>query len=192
MPADNWLDETVPSRKKGKDRGRHARPAARSVLAEIPGRVWVFVGFAAVLLLVLCALWGIYLLRGRFSPQSPTPTAIIWTPTASRRPAATPSRTPAEPESEEPPDGATPTASTGIVIGGYVQIAGTGGDGLSLRSGPGANYARLAVASEGSVFIVVEGPTTAAGAPWWRIRDPENEEQVWWAIGNYLEPVDHP
>ena len=192
MPADNWLDETVRSPKRRKDRGRPAGPAARSGLAEIPGRVWIFAGLAAVVLFVLCAFWGLYLLRGRFSPQGPTPTAIIWTPTPSPAIVAPPSSTPAQSAADDAPAGATPTASSDVVIGGYVQIAGTGGDGLSLRSGPGGNYARLAVASEGSIFIVLEGPTTAGGAPWWRIRDPENEEQIWWAIGNYLEPVEHP
>jgi hypothetical protein len=48
------------------------------------------------------------------------------------------------------------------------------------------------VAAEGEVFIIVEGPQTAGGSPWWRIRDPENEERSWWAIGNYLQPVEHP
>jgi hypothetical protein len=50
----------------------------------------------------------------------------------------------------------------------------------------------MGVATEGEVFIVVEGPQTAGGSPWWRIRDPENEERFWWAIGNYLQPVEHP
>jgi uncharacterized protein YraI len=71
-------------------------------------------------------------------------------------------------------------------------VAGTGDYGLSLREGPGANYARVDVAAEGEVFIVVEGPQTAGGSPWWRIRAPENEERFWWAIGNYLQPIDHP
>jgi hypothetical protein len=48
------------------------------------------------------------------------------------------------------------------------------------------------VASEGEAFIVVEGPTTAGGSLWWKIRDPENEERVWWAVGNYLKPIEHP
>jgi hypothetical protein len=48
------------------------------------------------------------------------------------------------------------------------------------------------VASEGEVFIVVEGPTVAGDSPWWKIRDPEDEERVWWAVGNYLKPVEHP
>jgi hypothetical protein len=153
-------------------------------------RVWVFALLAAILLFALFGFWGLYLFRGRFGAPGPTPTAIIWTPTASPTPAAT-----ATPVPTETPDGAepgTPTPSADIIIGGYIQVTGTGGYGLSLREGPGANATRVDIAAEGEVFIVVEGPRTVAGSPWWRIRDPENEERVWWAIGNYLEPVEHP
>ncbi|MGD8996721.1 MAG: SH3 domain-containing protein [Anaerolineae bacterium] len=190
MPRDDWIDDTVPSRRADRE-GRRGPPAPSS-LAQIPARVWVFALFAAILLSALCGFWGLYLFRGRFAPQSPTPTAIIWTPTASPSPAATPSLTPTETTPvDELPD-PTPTTSPEIAIGHYVEIAGTDGYGLSLRSGPGANYARMDVASEGETFIVVEGPTTAGGSPWWKIRDPENEERAYWAIGNYLRPVDHP
>jgi hypothetical protein len=152
----------------------------------------VFAFIAAILLSALCGFWGLYLFRGRFGAESPTPTAIIWTPTPSPSPAATLWLTPTQTASADEPVDATPTPSAEIAIGNYVQIAGTEGYGLSLRSGPGENYARMDVASEGETFIVVEGPTTAGGSPWWKIRDPENEERAWWAIGNYLKPVEHP
>jgi hypothetical protein len=164
-----------------------------SNLAQIPARVWVFAFFAAILLFALCGFWGLYLFQGRFGAQSPTPTAIIWTPTPSPSPATTPSLAPpTETASGEEPADATPTPSAEIAIGNYVQISGTDGYGLSLRSGPGENSARMDVASEGEIFIVVEGPTIAGGSPWWKIRDLENEERAWWAIGNYLKPVAHP
>jgi hypothetical protein len=85
-----------------------------------------------------------------------------------------------------------PTPASDIAVGGYVQVAGTGGYGLSLREGPGANYARIDVAADGDIFVVVEGPQTTAGSPWWRIRDPDDDDRVFWAIGNYLEPVEQP
>jgi hypothetical protein len=190
MPSDNWSDETVPSRRA--DRGSRRRLAAPSSPAEIPARVYVFAFFAAILLFALCGLWALYIFRGRFAAQNPTPTAIIWTPTPSPSPAVSPSPEPTETSSSDESAGATPTASADIAIGHYVEIAGTGGYGLSLRSGPGLNYARMDVASEGETFIVVEGPTVAGGSPWWKIRDPEDEERVWWGVGNYLKPVEHP
>jgi hypothetical protein len=190
MPGDNWLDETVPSRRA--DRSSSRRAATTSSLAQIPARVWVFAFFAAILLFALCGLWALYLFRGRFAAQSPTPTAIIWTPTPSPSPPASPSPPPTESTSGDEPAGATPTASTDITIGRYVEIADTGGYGLSLRSGPGVDYARMDVASEGERFVVVEGPAVAGGTPWWKIRDPEDEQRVWWAAGNYLRPVENP
>jgi hypothetical protein len=190
MPSDNWTDKTAPSRRA--DRGTSRRPTISTNSAEIPARVWVFAFFAAILLLALCGLWALYLFRGRFAAQNPTPTAIIWTSTPSPSPVATPSPARTEsPSDDEPPD-STPTASADIGIGRYVEIVDTEGYGLSLRSGPGVNYARMDVASEGETFIVVEGPTVAGGSPWWKIRDPEDEERVWWGVGNYLKPVEHP
>ena len=160
--------------------------------SEIPPRVWAFAIVAAILLFALFGLWGLYLFPGRLGAQAPTPTAIIWTPTASPTPAASPTPTPTDPVPTEDAEGATPTAATDITIGGYVEVTGTGGYGLSLREGPGANAARADIAADGEVFIVVEGPQTVAGSPWWKIRDPENEARTWWAVGNYLHPIDHP
>jgi len=73
-----------------------------------------------------------------------------------------------------------------------VRVAGTEGSGLNLREGPGANYARMDVALEGEVFLVIDGPQASGDTEWWRIRDPDNERRDWWAAGNYLEPIEHP
>lgn len=190
MPSDDWMEETVRSSRV--DPERNAEKQDRPSLAEIPIRVWVFALIAGILLFALLSLWGLYLFRGSLGAASPTPTAIIWTATPSPTAAASPTPTPTEAPATEEPGDATPTPPADIAIGGYVEVSGTGDSGLSLREGPGANYARVDVASEGEVFTVVEGPETAAGSPWWRIRDPDNEERLWWAIGNYLQPVEHP
>ena len=169
---------------------RSSRGAGGPQWSDIPARVWIFAVIAGILLFALFGFWALYLFRGRFSAEGPTPTAIIWTPTPSPTALVTPSATDAEPQDDETGISATPTASTEIAIGGYVKVVGTGGYGLSLREGPGPDYTRLDIAAEGDVFVAVEGPHTAAGSPWWRIRDPEDEDKSWWAVGNYLEPVD--
>lgn len=189
MPSDNWMDETVPNRRA--DAGNIAADDNHSSDTRIPTRVWVFAFVAGGLLFALFTFWGLYLLQGRGgAAPGPTPTAVIWTATPSPIPAAT--LTPTEAPAQEEPSPTMPPPPGDILIGGYVEVSGTGGQGLSLRQGPGANYARMDVAAEGEVFVVVEGPQTAAGAPWWRIRDPENEERFWWAIGSYLNPVPRP
>jgi len=176
MSNGDWMDETVPSPRVEAENYVNSAPAA------IPTCAWVL-GFVAVLLaLLVCGLWGVYLLRGRLSTSGPTPTPIIWTPTPA------PSPTPLPTETGEP----TPTVSPDIAIGRYVRVTGTSGYGLSLRDGPGENYARMDVALEGEVFIVVDGPTVIAGSEWWKVRDLDEEEREWWAVGNFLEPVEHP
>jgi hypothetical protein len=185
MRDEDRMDGMGSSRRAGPDSGA-ARGGTRSGLAAIPAIVWVL-GFLVVLLVMaVCGLWALYLLRGQVTLTGPTPTPIVWTPTSASVPAA--SLTPPPTETAEP----TPTVSPDIAIGRYVRVMGTGGYGLSLRSGPGENYTRMDVALDGEVFVVVDGPAVAAGSEWWKVRDLENEEREWWAIGNFLEPVDHP
>lgn len=190
MPSDNWMEETVPTRRVDESRGQGGKDSPS--LSEIPLRVWIFAVIAGVLLFALLSFWGLHLLQGRLGAAVPTPTAIIWTATPAPTLMTSPTPTPTDTPPTDDPGEATPTAAPNIAIGNYVEVTGTGEYGLSLREGPGANYARMDVAAEGEVFIVVEGPQTAAGSPWWRIRDPENEERFWWAVGNYLQPVEHP
>ncbi len=174
MQNDGRMDDTVPTPR--------AEPGGRGNVAVIPAYTWVIGGVALLLTLTVCGLWGLYLLRGQLAAGGPTPTPIIWTPTTA------PSPTPLPTATEEP----TPTTSPDIALGRYVQVTDTGGYGLSLRDGPGENYARMDVALEGEIFIIVDGPTLSGGSKWWKIRDPDDELREWWAIGNFLEPVEHP
>jgi len=180
MRSDNWTEETIPSRRVGPGDGE-VGDDARSDQATVPIYVWVL-GFIVVLLvLMVCGLWALYLLRGQVAISGPTPTPIIWTPTSA------PSPTASSTETAEP----APTVSPDVAIGRYVRVAGTGGHGLNLRSGPGENYTRMDVALEGEIFIVVDGPAPSGDSEWWKVRDPESGEE-WWAIGNYLEPAENP
>ena len=185
MYGDNWSEETTPSRRVRVGEGQLGDDG-RSKPVAAPVHVW-FLGFVVVLLaLAVCGLWALYLLRGRLVSGGPTPTAIVWTPT----PAPTATATPLPPPTEV--SELFPTVSPGIAVGDYVRVTGTGGYGLNLRSGPGEDYARMDVALEGEILLVVDGPTVTGDSEWWKIRDQEDEEREWWAIANFLEPVDHP
>lgn len=138
------------------------------------------------LAMVVCGLWGTYLLRDQWAVVGPTPTPIIWTPTPGPTPVLAPTATITV--ATEP----TPTVSPDIAVGRYVQVTGTEGYGVSLREGPGANYTRVDVGLEGEVFLVVDGPEVAAGSTWWRVRDPDDPAREWWAIGNFLVPIEQP
>ncbi len=190
MRRSNPGDKTIPSRSIDRDERQNSpNPSGGS---KIPLRVWAFAVLAAVLLIGLFGFWGLYVLRGRSASAEPTATAIIWTPTPTQTPAIRPTYTLTSTPDTGASDSPTPTPSAAIGIGGYVKVTGTEGYGLSLREGPGPDYTRMDIAAEDEVFIVTEGPRMASGAPWWRIRDVDNEEREWWAVANYLEPVEEP
>src|SRR6185295_7335206 len=71
---------------------------------------------------------------------------------------------------------ATPTAAGDtITIGGYVQINGTEGDGLRIRSSPGLNSETVFRGEEAEVFVVKDGPQSADGYTWWYLVAPYDE-----------------
>jgi hypothetical protein len=180
MDDRSWKEDTVPSRRT--DPGYGGRETSSPGLSAIPARVWALGVLVALVALAAFGLWGLMFFGGRLSGEEPTPTPIIWT--AVPAPTATPLSTETAPP--------VPTTSPDIAIGRYVRVTGTGDVGLSLRAGPGSNYDRMDIASEGEVFIVIDGPKPSGGYDWWMVRDPDNAEREWWAAGNFLEPVEHP
>ncbi|MFO3796296.1 MAG: SH3 domain-containing protein [Anaerolineales bacterium] len=91
----------------------------------------------------------------------------------------------------------TPTASElpngqGIVIGAYVQITGTGGQGLRLRAAPGLDAALLFLGYDAEVYQVRDGPRQADGYTWWYLVAPYDEQRAGWAAADYLTLVAPP
>ena len=91
---------------------------------------------------------------------------------------------------------ATPTippAPAGfIVLGNYVQVVGTEGDGLRLRVGPGLQEPPNYLALENEVLVAQSGPTIADGFTWWFLVDPADDSRNGWAVENYLRVVNGP
>lgn len=91
----------------------------------------------------------------------------------------------------------TPTAThppsiEGIYVSGYVQITGTEGAGLRLRSGAGtANPPRL-LGMEDEVFQVKDGPQIADDFTWWYIEAPYDPDRSGWAASKFLKVVNQP
>ena len=186
MRRDTRLEDTIPNQRV-EDRRRGTRAGAVSSRKRSPILAWGIGFVTAAMMLLVCALWGLYLFRGGIATQAgPSPTPVILMASLAPSPVAT--RPPAPTE----PTAATPTISPDIVIGRYVQVTGTEGYGLSLRVGPGENYTRADVALDGDVFVVVEGPVHAGDSAWWKVRDREESDREWWAAGNFLEPIEHP
>lgn len=92
----------------------------------------------------------------------------------------------------------TPTATTpaggggSFAIGSSVQIAGTGGDGLRLRSEPGLQGQVLFLAFEGEIFTIEDGPRSSDGYEWFSLVAPYDPNVQGWAAANFLQSVPAP
>jgi hypothetical protein len=83
-------------------------------------------------------------------------------------------------------------APTGIAINNYVQITGTEGEGLRIRSEPGLNGNPEFLGYDSEVFIVKDGPRDADGFVWWYLVAPYDETRVGWAAADFLTYVPAP
>jgi len=111
--------------------------------------------------------------------EAPTQTPLA--PNATPTPAVSPTST-----QQEPPN------SADIVSGDYVQVSGTGGDGLRLHKEAGVSSGVQYIAIEAEVFVVKEGPVNNDGYTWWLLQDPYTDNAAGWGVGNYLVVVQNP
>ena len=82
-----------------------------------------------------------------------------------------------------------PTDQSGIGLGVFVQIQGTGQDGLRIRSGPGTDKATNFLGMDSEVFKVTDGPVQSDGFTWWFLVAPYDRNRNGWAASNYLTIV---
>jgi hypothetical protein len=80
----------------------------------------------------------------------------------------------------------------GISVGDYVQITGTEGQGLRLRSGPGTSNPPRFLGMEAEVFLVKDGPKQSDGFTWWFLEAPYDPDRSGWAASSYLVMVRNP
>ena len=85
----------------------------------------------------------------------------------------------------------TPSAPA-IHVGNFVQITGTQGEGLRIRSAPGVENNLLFIANEAEVFEVKDGPVLAGDYTWWYLVSPKDPSRYGWAAGNYLLITNQP
>jgi len=148
---------------------------------------WVIIGtlaFAGSLLLI--NLFVIGWTSPRFSPEvgfAPADLTMIPAPTHTPNVTAVPTNDPS----------ITPTlAANTIGISGYVQISGTGNDGLRIRSAPGLNTETVFRGEEAEVFVVKDGPQSADGYTWWYLVAPYDETRAGWAAADFLSFIPSP
>ncbi len=139
------------------------------------------IGIAGILSLLLVV--GLSLLAQRWASQQKTQPSAILTVI----PAPTVTSTPLFLSTPTPE--ITRVEINGISIGVFVQISGTGGDGLRLRSGPGKDFAPLFLGYESEVFEVTDGPKFSDGITWWYLVAPYDQTRSGWAASDYLKLV---
>jgi hypothetical protein len=86
----------------------------------------------------------------------------------------------------------TASAQGQIAVGGYVQITGTEGAGLRIRSAPGLNSDTVFRGEEAETFKVQEGPKDADGHTWWYLVAPYDQTRAGWAAADFLAVVPAP
>jgi hypothetical protein len=108
-----------------------------------------------------------------------TPTQVL--PTATPMPTSTLAPTP------------LPTPEPGnLAIGAYVEIKGTGQDGLRLRMEPGLASKVRFIGQESEVFRVEDGLVDLDGYSWWYLVAPFDESRNGWAVSNFLVIIQNP
>jgi hypothetical protein len=147
--------------------------------------IWVILGGILVAgMLIFLVATALFLLPDE-RPQGLEPGSRMTT-----IPADVPTRTPTAPA--ESPTPTPPAAVDGIFVGGYVQIADTGGQGLRLRSGPGTENPPRFLGMESEVFLVKDGPEESDGFTWWYLEAPYDPGRSGWAASAYLAVVESP
>lgn len=153
---------------------------------------WVLVGAAAVALILLClVIFSLWLLRPGSLPAPPGSAVLHVIPYLS--PTAVPATATSSPLETAPGGDIPPSPPSGeIASGAYVQVTGTGGDGLRLRDEPGLEGEIQLLGLESEVFLVKDGPMLADGYTWWLLTAPYDESVQGWAVSNYLQVVQSP
>lgn len=134
------------------------------------------------LLLFGAFLFSMQLLRPQL-PQPSVGTAMLMIIEAST---STPTPLPATPTNTPAPNLQAEVSGLPIEIGSYVQVSGTGIDGLRMRVSPGLASEVRFVAIEAEVFQVLDGPRDIDGYVWWYLQAPYDEDVNGWAVAQYL------
>jgi hypothetical protein len=140
-----------------------------------------------VFTILLGVLWSARAQNIRLAPSTALLSVIDLPTSTPPIPVATPTPTQA-PTSEQQ----EPLPMGVIKIGDYVQVTGTGGDGLRLHETAGVTGKVNYVAIDTEVFKVKDGPIDADGYIWWELQDPYTDNVVGWGVTNYLAVFQNP
>jgi uncharacterized protein YgiM (DUF1202 family) len=63
-----------------------------------------------------------------------------------------------------------------MVVGAHMRVQTAKGEFLNLREGAGKQFAVITMLKDGAHVTLLEGPTTADGYRWWRVRTSARRE----------------
>ncbi len=147
--------------------------------------IWTVLGavlFAGCLMVTMLVLIG-WTRPHQTGEQGFVPADLTVIPPSTLTPSPVPTAGPA----------GTPGATNGqIAVGTYVQITGTEGAGLRIRSAPGLNSDTVFRGEEAETFRVQDGPKEADGHTWWYLVAPYDQTRAGWAAADFLSAVPAP
>ena len=145
----------------------------------------VVTGIIILIGLILVSLIIIYLGRNLEASSAITPAVTV---------IAAPTFTPTYTQPTLLPS-VTPTSifflPEGVIgKGAYVQVTGTEGAGLRMRSDPGLDGEVNFTAMDAEVFLVIDGPMEADGYTWWHLEAPYDQTRNGWSASDFLTPIE--
>lgn len=75
-------------------------------------------------------------------------------------------------------------STSALKQGMFTTVVGTGGYGMRLRFGAGADYLTIRIVDDGETLSVLGGPEQSEGMRWWRVQDALGN--VGWAAEEFL------
>lgn len=142
---------------------------------------WVLLGAVFVASSLCLFFGGLTVILSSTQMQQQAPTAAMTVLFA-------PSPTAVVTQTSEGGDGSIIVVD-GISIGSYVQISGTDGAGLRIRSSPGTDNKVHFIAMDEEVFEVDDGPVEKDGYTWWHLVASYDENRNGWAASRFLKFV---
>jgi uncharacterized protein YgiM (DUF1202 family) len=124
------------------------------------------------------------------STAGATPTFIVLTAPATAVPTITPFLdTPTPIPTLTPiPTRDVSVAPPEITVGFYARVVSE--QGLTVRVGPSTQNVRVTVADNGSVVLVLDGPTAGSNFDWWQVQLDDGTEG--WVAGDFIVPAARP
>jgi hypothetical protein len=150
-------------------------------------RVFAVALVVTLILLVLTFSW-----IALTAPPAPDASGLLAVVTDIPMPTATPAAA-ATPTFDPYASTPTPTLAPGqISVGAFVQISGTQGEGLRIRSQPGLKGTQLFLGFDTEAYTVMDGPREVDGYTWYYLAAINDQKRTGWAASNFLTVIQNP